>query len=92
MALIIKTSGEEITITPEEDNGELSLQQLQQAVGGYIELVSIMNPDMEGKTMFCNECGKLSGLEPNIKATKLAGLTDDILVGDVIICEKGEVS
>ena len=92
MALIIKTNREEVTIIPEEDNGELSLQQLQQAVGGYIELVPIQNPKIAGKTMFCNEAGKLSGLEPNLKATKLAGMTHDILVGDVILCEKGEVS
>lgn len=92
MATIIKTDGSKVEITPEQDNGELSYEQLSKAVGGYIELVPVQNPALKGKTMFCNEEGKLMGLAPNVEATKLAGLTYDVLVGDVILCEPGEVS
>lgn len=71
------------------------LEFLQNAVGGWIELV----PDFdvfEGQTgivAFCNEEGKLKGLPLNVKATEAwaksvgAPVADlgDALLGDVII-------
>lgn len=89
MALIIKSSGEEIVTHPKA-NGKFSLEEIQAAVGGYIERVCLS----EGKQMFLNEEGKLNNLPFNQKATVLTrGILayDDFIVGDVIIVEKGEV-
>ena len=88
MATLIKASGEEVHIEPENGN-ELSLQQLQSAVEGYIELAPILHPDYKGKIMFCNEDGYRLKKPLNIKATQISG---DNIVGDVIVCDKSEVS
>ena len=61
MATILKTDGTKETIE------DLSLNSLQKAVGGYIQLIQF--PD--GSEMVLNEEGKLIGLLPNIVATKL---------------------
>ena len=88
MALIIRTDGS----TKEILNP--TLEQLQEAVGGYIEIVRI-NPDFlpmnwEGaEHMYCNEEGKLLGLEYNAKATKLIDFNDAI-VGNVVLMYEGE--
>jgi Domain of unknown function (DUF3846) len=91
-ALIIPAAGDPYAIQlPEDGNAELAV--LQQAVGGYIELV----PNPHGVTVYCNEEGKLEGLPPNHRATKLFGewlQPWDIIAGDVIVCgppdEEGE--
>ena len=88
MAKIIKTNGEEVTVTP-ENGKELSLQQLQDAVEGYIELVPIMNPAHYGTMMFCNEDGIRLSKGYNPVASDIAGQS---IMGNVIICEQGEVS
>ena len=88
MAKIIKTTGEEVTVKPEgfESNPkELSLKQMQDAVGGYIERV----PGIVGQHMFCNENGIRLELPFNPKASELAG--QDIL-GNVILCGLEEIS
>lgn len=79
----------------------VSLETLQSAVGGYIEVVPgldrIQPPDKLGGTVpcvaFCNEEGKLNGLPYNERATKAwadclnVSLDDigDMLVGPVIV-------
>lgn len=59
-----------------------SLKNLQNIVGGHIEVVTLM-PD-KGLVMICNEDGKLLGLEKNF----IWGVPPfhDVIVGDVIIC------
>jgi len=88
MATIIKANGDELNIIP-KSGAELSLAQMQEAVGGYIELVPINNPDYADKLMFCNEDGHRLGNEPNSVASMMAGQE---IVGNVLVCEKGEVS
>ena len=63
MATLIKTDGTVTTVEPR--NGKsFCLEELQHAVGGYIEAVYL--PD--GKVMIVNEEGKLDGLPQNIAA------------------------
>lgn len=69
--------------TDELPNGDL--KTLQDAVGGYIEAVTI-TPNM---TMFCNEEGLLRGLPLNIMATGMSGRH---IVGDVVVAVEKETS
>lgn len=66
----------------------LSLSTLQESVGGWVEAVD----SASGETTFwCNEEGKIMGLEANLAATKIlyalnpAFINRDILVGPVVI-------
>ena len=82
------------------DNAELPLDALQDAVGGYIEVVPHFDTMLvEGRrercAVFCNETGKLHDLPRNKHATALwrsavrhRGLPPiiDELVGPVAIC------
>lgn len=82
---VINTDG---TTTPLPD-GELSLEFMQEVVGGYIEIVPI------GSNLYivCNEEGKLIELPPNPTATIICmafGFCDDI-VGNVIICTRDKI-
>jgi len=90
MARLIKSNGKEEFVTPKE-GGKFSLAELQGYVGGYIEGIRLNN----GCWAFCDEEGKLKGKSFNITATAackaLGWLSDDILVGDIIICNGGEV-
>ena len=72
---------------PDEKYGHMtavsnSLKNLQNIVGGHIEVVTLM-PD-KGLVMICNEDGKLLGLEKNF----IWGVPPfhDVIVGEVIIC------
>tara|TARA_Y100000592_G_C5481421_1_gene325793 strand:+ start:5029 stop:5274 length:246 start_codon:yes stop_codon:yes gene_type:complete len=73
----IKTDGtiEEVAIDKEN-----SLKQMQDAVGGYIELVRLTDDDI----MIVNEEGLIFGLPVNEYASKLAGQT---IVGNVLMCK-----
>lgn len=84
MAIIIKTDGSEETIVLEK---ETSLKTLQQAVGGYIELLHTK----DGRYLICNEDGKNNNLPINVKATQLWAGDHDAIVGDVVICETSEM-
>lgn len=55
---------------------EGTLQEMQEIVGGYIEVVAI-GPNL---LMVCNEEGKQRGLQPNFK------LGMDIICGTVFFC------
>ena len=77
------------------------LEKLQEEVGGYIEAISLFDRiTYRGTTYpcaaFCNEEGKLKGMEPNQRATMvwLAALAahkippekvDDVLCGKVLV-------
>lgn len=85
MAQLIKTDGTSETLD------DLSLESMQNAVGGYIELVQSSEYDF-----ICDEEGKLKGYSINAKATHLAHKANalpinDVLVGNVIIAKKGEI-
>lgn len=76
MSMVIRTDG-----TVEEIGDALGLEELQVAVGGYIEFVYIQH-DNECLTMAVNEEGLLLGLPVNHTASILA---NRYIVGDVVI-------
>lgn len=81
---IIKTNNEVIEVTP-KNGTDFSLEELQEIVGGYIEIL----PLKDNEIMVINEEGKLDGLDYNSKATKevqKCGLAD-FIVGDVLVCD-----
>lgn len=87
MATLIKTDGTTEKLT------DLSLEKMQEAVGGYIEILR----SRDGKTLFvCNEEGKLYDLIYNPVATYTAiecgALANDILVGNVIMASYEEIN
>lgn len=90
MAKWIKASGETTEVAPasKKKNPKFTLDELQGFVGGYIEAVYLPHREV----MFCNEEGKLRGLPLNREATAIAlqlGLAQNIM-GDVIVCKRGE--
>lgn len=101
--ILISTDG--LIVHVELDNPP-PLDMLQKGVGGHLEAVPhfdrIHNPEdatqSKPAVMFCNEEGKLQGLESNLLATlawqsllQLDGVQiDDMLVGDVVICTGDE--
>lgn len=79
-ALLIKSNGETISIKP--TNGVVfTLQELQQHVGGYVEI--LLTKDQ--RTMIVNEEGRLRNFEVNDEASKL--IDQIIVVGDVVVCD-----
>lgn len=81
-ALILHTDNR---VEVEQDTNEfVSYATLSNAVGGYIEAVSLPN----GLTLWVNEEGKLNGLPVNEYATRLftsAFGAVDIIVGNAIV-------
>lgn len=100
MALIVRVDGTEEEVTVPKDSG--SLKFLQDAVGGNIEYVPVVNGDTTSTrgftALFCDEEGKLKSKPVNEKATAMAGRDGncdpaivDPLCGDVIFFADGEV-
>jgi hypothetical protein len=78
-------------IRSRETDDQPTLQQLQDIVDGYIQIVPGWD-DYMGKeaVVYCNEDGKLRQLPINQRATalwfaKLGYLGDDVLCGDVVL-------
>lgn len=78
MATLIKVNGDQIEIQDTE------LETLQNAVGGYIEIVNLPN-DM---ILVVDEEGAIKNKEINLKASFLYG---DRIFGDVVFCKNDEV-
>lgn len=82
--ILIKVDGT-TTVT----QGKPSLEDLQAAVGGYIERVPFYdNHNGQKAIAFCNEEGKLKGKPINSVMTALwqgSCRTRDVLVGDIIV-------
>ncbi len=79
MAILIKTDGSVV-----EDYDVSSLEKLQEAVGGYIEIVTI---DRE-MCLIINEEGLLMELSLNDWASQMLGRP---IVGDVIYMRRNEI-
>ncbi|MBQ6577195.1 MAG: DUF3846 domain-containing protein [Bacteroidales bacterium] len=77
---IIKSDG-----TAEYMDTPTDLKDLQEAVGGFIERVSI--PALPGMVMIVNEEGVICRLPLNPVASEIAGR---LIVGDVVLMEKEE--
>ena len=83
MAYIINISGDETEFSPSEGN-HFGLKELQEAVGGYIQLVTLKT----GKILVVDEEGLLKNLPLNTKATILAGQP---IVGPAVICSADQI-
>lgn len=93
MAKIYKASGEVVNVSP-KNGKDFKLEELQEIVGGFIEVVTLS----DNKIMVVNEEGKIEGLPKNHKATEILNAnTDpmfefiDYIVGDALICNGNEV-
>ena len=80
MAYLLKVDG-----TIEQMGWNPSLEELQAAVGGYIEMVQTNNVGY----LYCNEEGKLLGLPVNMAASTMIE-HDDVIRGDVVVMELDE--
>lgn len=85
MATIYKTNGGIIEIQP-KNKKDFKLKEMQDIVGGYIEIVYLE----DGRLMVVNEEGKVDGLDVNWNATALVG-GYDIIVGDVLVCNQSQI-
>lgn len=94
-AKIYKTTGEVIEVEP-KNGKDFKLEELQEIVHGYIELVNLSSTQY----MVVNEEGLLIGLPLNLSATRLYNNLNPsttmlyekgIIVGDVLICNKSQI-
>lgn len=91
MALLVKTNGEQINVTP-KNNKSFSLEELQFFVGGFIEIYRTDN-----KIFVLNEEGLNLELPKNEIATSLLYKEVNlkpiqVLVGDIVICDENEIN
>ena len=95
MAMIIKVDGTVDHVEGRGEAGELTYEQIREAIGGgFIERVMCDPEVAKGHDHFyCDEEGKLKDLPINIGATALSTYTaeNDMVCGDVIFVKtKGE--
>lgn len=85
MAKLFKV-GAETSTTFNPSNGEaFTLEELQKAVGGYVQFAPQTIP---GVIIVCDEEGRMKGKEIN----KLASfVSNQLLVGDVLFCDEDEI-
>lgn len=88
MGTLIKSTGEELTVSPAKGK-YFTLKELQNYVGGYIETLPVATKQL----MVVNEEGKLNNLPTNKRATEIAieNCVFDVIVGDVLICLTNEI-
>lgn len=73
-----------------ETDEELSLEELQRYVGGYIEVApAVLFQNKKAKTIYVNEEGLIMNLPPNYHAIGYL-LSSQPLFGDVLIEMKSE--
>jgi hypothetical protein len=88
-AKLYRVDGTIKKIEPQNGN-TFSLEEMQNFVDGYIEVVNMGTK----KFMIVNEEGKISGLPVNFMATELHKKQKgyhELIVGDVIICDKSYI-
>jgi len=67
------------------ENGRyFSLKEMQDFVGGYIEIVPMPH---DGRVLVCDDNGKFKGYAVNAAATQKFYPGVDVVVGDVLICD-----
>lgn len=89
---IIKTDGSKHVIAP-KNGKKFELEELQELVGGYIQVIRLNNKD--NQCMIVNENGKLYNLEHNAEASVIAHsyraiFDNDFIVGDVAIINNNQ--
>ena len=65
-----------------------TLEELQRAVGGYIEAIQVRDPNGAWLIMIVNEDGRSLGLPYNPLASQMAQRE---IVGDVVLCKRPEM-
>lgn len=88
LSTIIMADGSRQNIEP-RNKTDFQLDELSGIVGGYIEVL----PLSRTQCMVVNEEGKLVGLPYNHNATlvvRAAGI-DDIIVGNVLVCDINKI-
>jgi hypothetical protein len=90
MAEILRVNGTREPVAPEGGSPVFELRQLQRIVGGYIEIQPLR---VTGGWLVLHEDGKGVGLPVNAAATALwlANGGQDPIVGDVLICARGQL-
>lgn len=89
MALLYHTDGRIEYVTP-KNGRRFSTKELQEAVGGYIEMTPISGSN---DLFVVNEEGKLLDLEYNRKATEaMLYNKTDYIVGDALRCKRSELN
>ena len=100
--IVNKTTNPDLFHSADEECGDkaMTLKGMQSLVGGFIQLVNLRKPlvveNMTYTAMIINEEGKLSGLPFNAIATRLAKIdgsiaADDVIVGEAILLQVGEI-
>lgn len=84
--LKIETDGR-LTASPYDDNELIPLGDLQESVGGCIEVAECLTTDRFGHISICNEAGKINGMKMNRSATELAKYEEDVLFGPCVIAK-----
>lgn len=85
MATLYRANGTKKAIKPKGKH--FSIKELQDAVGGYIELL-----DLNSHYLIVNENGRLLDLHYNSEATRLVmQFGYDYIVGDAVYCEKTQI-
>ena len=83
MARYFKTDGTITDVNP-KNGTDFSLEELQKAVDGYIEIVYLQDDDIA----VVNEEGIIRKMPHNINASIMVGFP---VFGDVLICKSNEV-
>ena len=74
-----------------KDGKRFTLEELQDLVGGFIELAPSLPwlpKELDGKYIVCDEDGVLKGRQINYDISLLYGSE---LVGDILVCEPDEI-
>jgi len=64
------------------DDMDDQVDKMREVVGGHLELLPC---PIEGVLIWANEEGKRLSLPTNLRATVLAGLANDMVVGNVVV-------
>lgn len=82
----ITPDGERIDMPePENEDGTFSLKQLQEAVGGYIEVVQSSLDVAKGRVILADEEGLIKQLPINIAGTVMCGRP---VVGNIVVIDE----
>jgi len=89
MALLIKPNNTSEVVTPSGVDGKFTLEELQELVGGYIEVVKTLN-----EIMIINEEGLPLKLPKNEIATMMCKdlrIGPDYIYGNALLVEENEI-
>jgi hypothetical protein len=87
MAKLYAVDGSITEVTP-KNGKDFKLEEMQEFVGGYIQVV----PLAKGRCIVVDEEGRLKGYQHNAKASQVTyGLVIGDIVGNMLLLERGEI-